>query len=81
MSYEIEFELAALNAAARFLKDDPAGQRGLLDALDALAEDSRPAHSTTFGLYRRLRVGPYRALYVVEDDAVRVLVMHLGRPV
>ncbi|MET8508718.1 type II toxin-antitoxin system RelE/ParE family toxin [Streptomyces sp. NPDC004787] len=79
MSYRVEFEPAALNAAARFLKDDPIGLKSLLDALDTLAENPYPANSTAFGLYRRLRVGPYRALYGVDDDAVRVLILHLGR--
>ncbi|MEV5437875.1 hypothetical protein AB0K80_17935 [Streptomyces sp. NPDC052682] len=28
---------------------------------------------------RRLRVGDYRVLYVVDDDVIRILVTHLGR--
>ncbi|MDT0265715.1 type II toxin-antitoxin system RelE/ParE family toxin [Streptomyces sp. DSM 44915] len=79
MTYEIEFEPAAVNAAARFLKDDPIGLKALLDAIDALAGEPRPVHSSVFGDYRRLRVGGYRVLYAVEDGAVRILVVHLGR--
>ncbi|SOD63802.1 mRNA interferase RelE/StbE [Streptomyces zhaozhouensis] len=79
MRHEVECEPSALNAAARFLKDDPAGPRDLLEAIDGLADDPRPGSSAPFGDYRRLRVGPYRALCAIEDAAVRVLVLHLGR--
>lgn len=79
MSYSVELEPAALNAAARFLKDDPVGLKSVLDALDALADDPRPVDSSTLGAYRRLRIGPYRALYVIEDETVCVIVLHLGR--
>ncbi|UQI45985.1 type II toxin-antitoxin system RelE/ParE family toxin [Streptomyces sp. HU2014] len=79
MSYSVELEPAALNAAARFLKDDPVGLKNVLDALDALADNPRPVDSSTLGTYRRLRIGPYRALYAVEDETIRVIVLHLGR--
>jgi mRNA interferase RelE/StbE len=79
VSYSVELEPAALNAAARFLKDDPAGLKSVFDTLDALAVDPRPVSSSTFGAYRRLRIGSYRALYMVEDETVRVIVLHLGR--
>ncbi|MEU0787860.1 type II toxin-antitoxin system RelE/ParE family toxin [Streptomyces sp. NPDC006173] len=79
MNYSIELEPAALNAAARFLKEDPAGLETVLDALDALAQEPRPENSSAFGAYRRLRIGPYRALYEVDDETVRVIVLHLGR--
>lgn len=79
MNYGIELEPAALNAAARFLKEDPAGLRTVFDALDALAQEPRPGNSSAFGVYRRLRIGPYRALYEVDDETVRAIDLHLGR--
>ncbi|MFW6725059.1 type II toxin-antitoxin system RelE family toxin [Streptomyces sp. MAR4 CNY-716] len=80
MSYRIIWEPEATNAAVRFLKDDPHGLTALYEAVDALAEDPRPAHSTPCGnVYRRLRAGSYRALYLVDDEVIRILVTHIGR--
>ncbi|WP_149829256.1 type II toxin-antitoxin system RelE family toxin [Streptomyces tailanensis] len=80
MTYEITFEPHALNAAARFLEEDPSGLALLLDTIDKLADDPRPAGSTAYGpRTRRLRVGQYRVLYVIDDDVIRILVTHLGR--
>ncbi|MGW0081232.1 type II toxin-antitoxin system RelE family toxin [Streptomyces sp. NPDC003393] len=80
MTYEIVFEPHALDAAARFLKEDPAGLARVLDVIDDLARDPRPAGSMPYGLdIRRLRVGEYRVLYVIDDDTIRILVTHLGR--
>ncbi|MGW0995488.1 type II toxin-antitoxin system RelE family toxin [Streptomyces sp. NPDC002523] len=82
MTYEIIFEPQALNAAARFLEDDPAGLAKVLDAIDELAHDPRPMESTPYGPdMRRLRVGGYRVLYVIEAEVIRILVTHLGRTV
>ncbi|WBB63612.1 type II toxin-antitoxin system RelE/ParE family toxin [Streptomyces sp. WMMC500] len=64
----------------RFLKEDPHGLAALYEAVDALAVDPRPAHSTPCGnVYRRLRVGSYRVLYLVDDQVIRILVTHIGR--
>lgn len=80
MTYSITWEPEATNAAVRYLKDDPQGLAALYQAVDRLAEDPRPVNSTPYGsAYRRLRVGSYRALYVIDDDSIRILVTHLGR--
>ncbi|MER6157225.1 type II toxin-antitoxin system RelE/ParE family toxin [Streptomyces sp. NPDC001868] len=81
MTYEITFEPHALNSAARFLDEDPSGLALLLDTIDKLADDPRPAGSVPYGTpdLRRLRVGDYRVLYVIDDDVIRILVTHLGR--
>ncbi|MET7275241.1 type II toxin-antitoxin system RelE/ParE family toxin [Streptomyces flaveolus] len=81
MTYEIIFEPQALDSAARFLKEDPDGLATVLDAIDKLAESPRPAGSIPYGSpdIRRLYVGDYRVLYIIEDDVVRILVTHLGR--
>lgn len=80
MTYTVIWEPAATNAAVRFLKDDLQGLATLYEAVDRLSKDPRPANSTPFGgSYRRLRVGEYRALYLVDDDVIRILITHLGR--
>ncbi|MEV5874451.1 type II toxin-antitoxin system RelE/ParE family toxin [Streptomyces sp. NPDC052101] len=80
MTYEIIFEPHALNAAARILEEDPAGLAKVLDAVDELAHDPRPAASTAYGPdFRRLRVDEYRVLYIIDAQVVRILVTHVGR--
>ncbi|MFF4491097.1 type II toxin-antitoxin system RelE/ParE family toxin [Streptomyces sp. NPDC001544] len=80
MTYEIIFEPHALDAAARFLKEDPTGLAAVLDAIDELAHDPRPAGSAPYGVdIRRLRVGEYRVLYIIDQETIRILVTLLGR--
>ncbi|WP_406504153.1 type II toxin-antitoxin system RelE/ParE family toxin [Streptomyces sp. NBC_00212] len=80
MTYSIIWEPEATSAAVRFLKDDPQGLAALYEAVDALAEDPLPATSAPYGSeYRRLRVGSYRALYIIDDEVIRILVTHVGR--
>lgn len=80
MTYSIIWEPDATNAAVRHLKDDPQGLGELYEAVDRLAGDPRPPNSTPYGsTYRRLRVGSYRALYVIDDATIRILVTHIGR--
>ncbi|MFJ4830412.1 type II toxin-antitoxin system RelE/ParE family toxin [Streptomyces sp. NPDC088747] len=81
MTYEIIFEPRALNSAARFLEEDPSGLTLVLDTIDKLARDPRPAGSIPYGSpdLRRLHIGDYRILYVIEEHVIRVLVTHIGR--
>ncbi|MFI2430563.1 type II toxin-antitoxin system RelE/ParE family toxin [Streptomyces sp. NPDC018693] len=81
MTYEIIWEPRATNAAVRFLKDDPAGLAAVYEAVDALATQPRPHGSIPYGSQdiRRLHVGAYRVLYIIDDDVIRILVTHLGR--
>lgn len=64
MSLQILYEEQAINQAAGFLTDDPEGLAGVLDAIDHLIDDPRPATSFPYGSadLRRLRVGRYRVL-------------------
>ena len=68
----------AISQAAAFL-DDPQGTRAVLDAIDRLADDPRPAGSFPYGSpdLRRLRVGRYRVLYEITEDAIAV--RHIAR--
>lgn len=80
MTYRIIWEPTAADQASRFLKEDPAGLAAVYEAVDALAKAPRPSNSFAYGPeMRRLRVGDYRVLYVIDDDVIRVLVTHLGR--
>ncbi|MFJ1751307.1 type II toxin-antitoxin system RelE/ParE family toxin [Kitasatospora sp. NPDC088134] len=81
MKYTILWDEPAINAAARFLKDDPEGLRQLMDAVDLLAASPRPPGSTEYGSadLRRIHVGRYRVMYEITETTVTVIVIHLGR--
>jgi mRNA interferase RelE/StbE len=51
----------------------------VLDAIERLADEPRPAGSFPYGspYRRRLRSGPYRVLYDITAETVSV--WHLGR--
>jgi mRNA interferase RelE/StbE len=81
VTYEIIWEPRATNAAVRYLKDDPVGLSAVYEAVDALAEQPRPTASIPYGSVdvRRLRIGAYRVLYIIDEGVIRILVTHLGR--
>ncbi|MET8827814.1 type II toxin-antitoxin system RelE/ParE family toxin [Streptomyces sp. NPDC004610] len=80
MTYRIIWEASATDQATRFLKEDPVGLTAVYEAVDALADAPRPADSVAYGVdIRRLRVGDYRVLYVIDDDVIHILITHLGR--
>lgn len=81
MSHEIIWDEAALDMAARFLKDDPEGLRQLIASIDLLADSPRPEGSTPYGSpnLRRIHSGRYRALYEISDATVTIIVIHIGR--
>lgn len=74
MRLQILYEEQAINQAAGFLADDPEGIAGVLDAIDHLADDPRPATSFPYGSadLRRLRAGRYRVLYEIKGDVVSI---------
>jgi mRNA interferase RelE/StbE len=78
VSLRIDYDERAISQAAAFL-DDPHGMRAVLDAIDRLADDPRPAGSFPYGSpgLRRLRVGRYRVLYEITQDAVAI--RHIAR--
>lgn len=87
MSHTVIWDEPALNAAARFLKDDPDGLRQVLDATDLLVDDPRPEGSAAYGSpdLRRMHVGRYRIMYEITEDTVTkektvtIVIIHLGR--
>ncbi|WP_234469147.1 MULTISPECIES: type II toxin-antitoxin system RelE/ParE family toxin [unclassified Streptomyces] len=57
-----------------------ASRPGLRHSLDEPAHNPRPVNSVAYGVdIRRLRVGDYRVLYVIDDEVIHILVTHLGR--
>jgi mRNA interferase RelE/StbE len=80
VTYEITWALPALDHAVGYLADDKDGVSAALDAVDDLAVDPRtePSRRLT-GELRRLRVGPYRVVYEIDDERRSITVVHLGR--
>lgn len=68
----VEWRDIAKATAARFIADQ-AGMRALNEAVSGLARDPEPAEAVVHGAYRRLRVGRYRLLYEVEDEAIVIV--------
>jgi mRNA interferase RelE/StbE len=79
VSRQVIWEAQAIDQAAGFLRDDPAGVREMLDAVARLADEPRPAGSFPCGSpdRRRLRIGRYRVMYDITAEAVSV--WHRGR--
>jgi mRNA interferase RelE/StbE len=80
VSLRVDYDERAISQAAGFL-DDPQGVQELLDAIDRLADDPRPPGAFPYGSpdVRRLRVGRYRVLYEISEDAVAI--RHIARGV
>jgi mRNA interferase RelE/StbE len=81
VTYQVIWSERAIDQAAGFLKDDPEGLQQLLNTVDLLAADPRPAGTTEYGSpdIRRLQAGRYRVLYDIDDTTVVVVVIHAGR--
>ena len=81
MTYTVLWDEAALDAAARFLKDDADGLRQLMDAVDLLADQPRPAGTSEYGSpdIRRMHVGRYRVMYEITEATVTIVVINIGR--
>lgn len=58
---------------------DQDGMRRIGAAVIALAQDPNPPESYPWGRYRRLRVGTYRVMYVVEAEADLITVDRVNR--
>jgi mRNA interferase RelE/StbE len=73
VSLPVDYDERAISQATAFL-DDPPGIRAVLDAIDQLADDPRPDGSFPYGSpdLRRLRIGRYRILYEISEDAIAI---------
>ncbi|MFE1781345.1 type II toxin-antitoxin system RelE/ParE family toxin [Streptomyces sp. NPDC059506] len=79
MSYEVVWEPEALVQAERFAKDDPDGVRQVFAAVDRLADNPRPDGAFGSADVLRIHIGIYRVMYEIDDQQIRVSVIHLGR--
>lgn len=78
MSYAIEWRPSARKQIRRL---DVSARRRVLEAIGDLGQDPRPAGSVALAGslgWRRIRVGGYRVVYDVKDDALVVLVLRVG---
>ena len=68
----VVIEEPASLAPGKYL-DDPAGLREVLEVIDRLAEDPRPATSVPWGpAHGRLHIGRCRVIYEIGTDVISV---------
>ena len=79
MTYQVVWEPEALTQAERYAKSDPLGIRQVFAAVDRLADNPRPEGAFGSADLLRIHVGLYRVMYEINDQQVRVSVIHLGR--
>ena len=81
MTYEVVWDETTVATAAKYLDDDPAGLAALLEVIDRLGQEPRPAEATPLGSanLRRLHCGRYRVLLEVDDATRVVTLIHVGR--
>jgi mRNA interferase RelE/StbE len=81
VSYEVNWEIRALDQAAGFLREDPAGVAALWEIVSRLATDPRPPESFAYGSpdLRRLRAGRYRVFYTIDETQRVVQIDHVAR--
>ncbi len=75
--YRVEYTTAA---ARQVRKLEPGIRRRILTAIEALTDDPRPPGTKALqgSAGYRLRIGDYRALYLIEDGTVTVLVFRVA---
>ena len=81
MSYQVNWEIAALDLTAGFLGDDPAGVAALWESVSRLAGEPRPPESFAYGSpdLRRLRAGRYRVFFTIDEEQRVVQIDHVAR--
>ena len=81
MSYQVNWEIQALDQTAGFLRDDPIGVAALWDTVGQLADQPRPPELFPYGSQdlRRLRAGRYRVFYTIDKERRVVQIDHVAR--
>jgi mRNA-degrading endonuclease RelE of RelBE toxin-antitoxin system len=51
---------------------DQEGMRAIVAAVDALQDEPYPVDGFHRGGYHRLRVGPYRVKYIIDEDVITI---------
>ena len=70
MSYQVNWEIQAMDQMAGFLRDDHVGVAALWDTVGQLADEPRPPESFLYGSpdLRRLRAGRYGVFYTIDEE-------------
>jgi len=74
VSYQVNWEIQALDQTAGFLRDDPIGVAALWDTVSQLADEPRPPRRSRSLTGRRIcgACGPgYRVFYAIDAPDVR----------
>ncbi len=81
MSYQVNWEIQALEQTAGFLRDDPIGVAALWDTVGHLGHEPRPPESFPYGSpdLRRLRAGRYRVFHTIDEERLVVQIDHVAR--
>ena len=80
MSYQVNWEIRALDLTAGFLRDDHTGVAALWESVSRLAGEPRPPESFAYGSpdLRRLRAG--RALHLRAAPCGKIAIPRIVRP-
>ena len=81
MSYQVNWEIQALDQTAGFLRDDPTSVAALWDTVSQLADEPRPPESFPYGSpdLQRLRARRYRVFYTIAEERRVVQTDHVAR--
>ena len=81
MSYQVNWEIQALDQTAGFLRDDPVGVAALWDTVGQLADEARPPESFPYGSpdLRLLCAGRYRVFCTIDEERQVVQIDHVAR--
>jgi len=81
VSYEVNWEIQALDQAAGFLRADPSGVAALWDSVSRLDDEPRPLESFPYGSpdLRRLRAGRFRVFYTIDEERRAIQIDHVAR--
>jgi mRNA interferase RelE/StbE len=81
VSYQVNWEILALDQAAGFLRDDATGVAALWESISRLADEPRPPESFPYGSpdLRRLRAGRYRVFYTIDEERHVIQIDHVAR--
>jgi mRNA interferase RelE/StbE len=81
VSYQVNWEIQALDQTAGFLRHDPIGVAALWDTVSQLADEPRPPASFPYGSpdLRRLRAGRVRVFYTIDEERRVVRIDHVAR--
>ncbi len=77
MTYSVEILRSAQHQLSKIDRQD---QLRIIDAIKTLAENPRPAGCKKLSGRPafRIRIGPYRVIYEVDDNQTRILVAAIG---